>query len=224
MQQRLMEFFIKELITKGVSEHAHRYFTRFGKGTYRRRFLVKFSRGKTVKIRASFELANEFVGFVRKHAPHATFSGNVLSQTAIAGKTGRKKGGSYAYEVTESDLREFEHAYYYLVNTTTHDITLKIKKAIPKPGKDAEKIDDVFCALDVSPALWNVFKNELFWDVSDDATKVSIEHDVNITEIILPPGEKDPVKLRANAKRKGTLARRIDADGETKTTQHAFVA
>ncbi len=219
-----MEFFIKELLTKGESEHAHRYFVRFGKGNYKRRFLTKFANGKKVKIKTSFEYANELVTYTREKVPDAKFTGKVFTSTAMAGMDGRKKGSSYGYDAKDSDLSEFSDIYFTLVDTKGDDIALKCKKAIPKPGKDAEKIDDVFCGIDIDPKYWDELHDKLFWDVPKNAKKVVVEHEVVIDEIVLPEGVDNPVEMRKLAKRKGKIIRTIDIDGEKKTSEHDFVA
>lgn len=219
-----MEFFIKELCTTGQSEEAHKYLTRFGKGNYKRRFLFKLANGKKIKVKSSFEIANEFVEFVREKKPEALFSGKVMTKTAMPGKDGRKKGSSYVYDTVDSNLNDFSDIYFALVNTKTDDIVLKIKKAIPKPGKNAEKIDDGFCGLDCDSKYTEELWDKLFWDVPKSAKKVVIEHELVITDIVPPEGEDDPVKIRALAKRKGKIIRTIDIDGEKKTSEFDFEA
>jgi len=90
---------------------------------------------------------------------------------------------------------------------------LKIKKALPKPGKNEEKIDDKFCSLDLDEKYWEKVKEAFFWDVPN-CKKALIEHELQIREILFPAGEKDPVKIRELAKRKGTIVRKMQVDGK----------
>ena len=207
-----MEFFIKSIFEESDLEKAHKYFLRFGKGNYRKRFLMGFNKSKKIKVKASFELANEFVEFVKENKD-VEFSGKVLMKEAIPGKTGRKKAGSFVYEISESSIDEFENAYFYLLDVNNEDIVLKIKKSIPKPGKSEEKIDNNFCALTLDEKYFNKLKEEFFWDVPE-GKKVSVEHEVVITEIVKPENEEDPKKIRELAKRKGKLIRKINVDGK----------
>ncbi len=207
-----MEFFIKNIFEGKELEGAHSYFTRFGKGDYKRRFLTSFNKGKRIKIKASFELANDFVNFVRENSS-AKFSGVVLTKDKIDGKEGKKKKGLIAYEISESGLEEFENARHYLLNVSSDDVVLKIKKAIPKPGKSEGKIDDKFCVMDLDLKYWDKVREKFFWDVPD-CKKVIIEHELIITDIVLPSGVDDPVKMRELAKRKGKIIRKIIADGD----------
>jgi len=210
-----MQSFLKKVLSQKGDEESHRYFVRFGKGQYNRRFLISLNRGTKIKIKASFELANDLVKFVNENK-EVKFSGTILSKEKIAGKEGKKKKGLLAYEISNSSIKEFENSYYYLLDVNDSDIVLKIKKGIPKPGKNEEKIDDKFCSLEIDPKFWPALKETFFWDVPE-CKKAEIEHNLNISEIVMPKNEKDPVKIRELAKRKGTITRRILYDDkETK--------
>lgn len=207
-----MKNFLRKIVEHAGDTDSHRYFVRFGKGTYARRFLMKSEVGKKVKIRTSFELANDLVAFVRE-LKSARFSGKVLSKEKIAGYDGRKKAGVFVYEVEEIDVSSFGNAYYHLLDMSDPEITLKIKKSLPKPGKNEEKIDDAFCSLDLDPKYWNAAREVFFWDVPE-GKKIVIEHELIINDIELPAGENNPVKIRELAKRKGVLVRKITVDGK----------
>lgn len=203
-------------------EDSHRYFLRFGKGNYNRRFLISFQKGIKIKIRGSFEWANDFVNFVNENKD-LKYSGKVLTKSQISGQSGKKKAGVFVYEIQEGSIKEFENAYYYLLDTNDSEIVLKIKKALPKPGKDAEKIDDKFCALDIDLKYWDKIKERFFWDVPD-CKKAVIEHALIINDIEFPKNEKDPVKIRENAKRKGKIVRKMDCDGKEIVKEYSIVA
>ncbi|MBX4196879.1 hypothetical protein KW805_04800 [Candidatus Pacearchaeota archaeon] len=210
-----MENFIKKVLEGKGDDDSHRYFVRFGKGDYARRFLISMTKGSKIKVKASFELANDLVRFVRDIG-NVKFSGKVLSKDKVEGIEGRKKAGVFVYEVSDSSLHEFHSAYYYLVDANNGDIVLKIKKSLPKPGKNEEKIDDKFCSLEVPEKHWHDLKQAFFWD-APEGKKISIAHELKIRDIVFPRDEKDPVKIREKAKRKGTLVRAITVDGnETK--------
>lgn len=169
--------------------------------------MISFNRGKKIKIRGSFEWANDFVKFIKENK-EVKFSGTILSREKLPGKDGKKKSGSFAYEVVESGLEGFEDAHWYLLNVNDDDIILKIKKKLPKPGKSERKIDDKFCSMDLDLKYWDKIKEVFFWDVPD-CKKALIEHDLLITDIVLPVEVEDPVEIRKLAKRKGTIKRRI---------------
>jgi len=208
-----MESFVKMIFEGNICEECHRHFVRFGKGKYERRFLINVNVGKKVKIRGSFEWANDFVKFIRENK-EVKFSGNILSKDKIPGKDGKKKSGGFVYEISDSSLEGFEDAYFYLLNVDEEDIVLKIKKKLPKPGKSADKIDGKFCSMDLDLKYWPKVREIFFWDVSENVKKVKIAHDVIIEEIVIPSGEEDPIKIRELAKRKGRIIRKIEADKE----------
>jgi len=207
-----MESFLKKVLTGKSDEDSHRYFLRFGKGDYRRRFLLSLTRGDKIKVKTSFEFANDLVKFVNE-IKDIKFSGKVLSKEKAAGKEGKKKAGVFVYEVSDCSLDEFKNVYYYLLDVEDSEIVLKIKKKLPKPGKNEEKIDDGFCSLIIEQKYWAALRDAFFWDVPE-CKKAVIEHELKINEIVLPKSEKDPVKIRELAKRKGTIVRKIIIDGK----------
>jgi len=204
-----MESFIKKILEGRPCESCHEYFVRFGKGKYERRFIIRVNVGKKIKIRGSFEWANDFVKFVNENK-NLKFSGKILMKKEISGMKGKKKAGSFVYEVLETSLEKFENAYFYLLDVDEDDVALKIKKNLPKPGKNANKIDDKFCSLDLDLKYWPKFKEAFFWDIEEEIKKIKTSHDVLIEEIIFPAGEDDPIKIRALAKRKGKIIRKIE--------------
>jgi hypothetical protein len=127
------------------------------------------------------------------------------------------------YEVSDVDIADFANAYYYLLDTNDSEITLKIKKALPKPGKDEEKIDDAFCSLDLDLKYWSQVREKFFWDVPE-GKKAEIEHTLLINEIVFPKEEKDPVKIRELAKRKGALIRKMNVDRKEIIKKYAMEA
>jgi len=205
-----MESFLKRVLAGKSDDDSHRYFVRFGKGDYKRRFLMSLTRGAKIKVKTSFEFANDLVKFVNE-VKKIRFSGDILSKEKVEGREGKKKAGVFVYEVSDCSLDEFKNVYYYLLDVEDSEIILKIKKKLPKPGKNEEKIDDGFCSLIIEQKYWTALKNSFFWDVPD-CKKASIEHELKINEIVLPKGEKDPVKIRELAKRKGTIVRKMIVD------------
>ena len=208
-----MESFLKKVVAGKNDTESHRYFIRFGKGQYNRRFLMSLNVGKRVKVKTSFELANDLVKLAGEIDGKLKFSGKILSKNNIAGMGGRKKAGVFVYEVSDASLSEYPNSYYYLLDASSEDVILKCKKALPKPGKNEEKIDDGFCSLELDLKYLPQIKDMLFWD-SPEGKKTIIEHDLIITDIELPKGEKDPAKQRELAIRRGKIVRRMNVDGK----------
>jgi hypothetical protein len=217
-----MELFLKEVLAGSYSEEGHKYFKRFGRGTFPRRFAYSFQKGTKIKMWASYELANEIVKFVQEQKD-LLFSGKIISKEKIAGVNGRKKAGTFVYEVKDVSLKEYPGAYFYLLDAASPEISLRTKKSLPKPGKDAEKIDDKFCALELDLKYWPVLQQTFFWDVAD-GKKVTVEHNVIVQQVEFPAGEKDPVKIRDLAKKKGKIIRRLNIDGKESAKESSLIA
>jgi len=127
-------------------------------------------------------------------------------------------------DLTEEQLIKLvKVSNFALLDIVGADFTLKIKKKIPRAGKNENKIDDKFCQLDADEKYFSVIKNDFFWDVPE-AKKIIVKHQVIVDKIIMPEGEKDFAKIRELAKRKGKIIRKIIIDGEEKTTEKEFEA
>jgi hypothetical protein len=219
-----MECFLKAVLTNNEDVYSHRYFVRFGKGQYDRRFLISFDRGKAkIKIKTSFEFANDLVMFVKELGANVKFTGKILMKNKVPGKEGKKKAGVFLYEISDANIDDFSDAYFYLLDVNHPEIVLKTKKSLPKPGKDANKIDDKFCSLELDLKYWPKVKEMFFWDVPE-GKKAIISHTLMINDIVFPKNEKDPVKIRELAKRKGKIIRKINLDGKDISNEHDFAA
>lgn len=208
--------FIREVFENKESESAHRQFVRFGKGEYGRRALLSLWKTKNVKLKGSFEFANDFVVFTAKIG-EVKFSGNIWSKTELPGLDGKKKEGKWIYEAKNLSSKKIIELsgiiYCFLLSGEGEGIKLKIKEKLPKPGKGEDKIDDKFCQLELDDKFYKSAKDEFFWDLPD-GKKISVEHKLMITDIILPKGEKDFAIIREKAKRKGKMIRISEIDGK----------
>lgn len=210
-----MESFLKKVAIGKGEQKEKRYFVRFGKGNYNRRFTMSLDITKDkLKVRAGFELANDLVKFVKEIKKDVKFSGKILVKDKIPGKEGKKKAGVFVYEISNEVVEDYPSIYFYLLDSQSSDLTLKMKKALPKPGQEADKIDEKFCALDIDLKYLNDVKETFFWDVPQITKKVSIENEIIVTDIEFPKNEKDPVKIRENAVRKGKIIRHMIVDGK----------
>ncbi|MEK6889123.1 MAG: hypothetical protein AABW80_03380 [Nanoarchaeota archaeon] len=207
-----MESFLKKTLEGKEDEESHRYFVRFGKGNYGRRFLISYNKGKNIKIKGSFEWVSDFARFVNE-LTEVKFTGKIMSKDNIAGRDGRKKGSSYVYEVSQVSLLDYPNAYCYLLDAEMEGIKLKTKKALPKPGKNAEKVDGGFCVMELDAKYWQKAREAFFWDVNE-GKKCLIEHTLIVEQIEIPKNEKDLVKVRENAIRVGKIIRKINIDGK----------
>ena len=212
--------FIEKIFSGKPDESVHRQFVRFGKGEYRRRALLNLWKTKSVKIKGSFEFANDFAIFVASLGD-VKFSGNIWSKEEIPelGK-GKKKEGKWIYEAKDlrsEDVKKVENEVYcFLLNGEGDGIKFKTKGKLPKPGKGEDKVDDKFCQLELDDKYYEKAKEEFFKNVPE-GKKISIEHTFKIDEIVVPEGLKktnDFSRIREEAKRKGKITMKASVDGK----------
>ncbi len=230
--------FVKKIFDKEIDESVHQQFIRYGKGDYKGRFPLSLWRTKKVKLRTSFEFANDIV-LVCTKLGNCKVSGDVvskedisgfLSENNIEGDTKSKKAGRiFLTELPGQDLTGEQLtklvgiSTFALLDIVGTDFTLKTKKKLPKPGKNENKIDDKFCQLEADDKYYSLIKGDFFWDMPD-AKKIMVKHQVVIDNIIMPEGEKDFAKIREMAKRVGKIIRIADVDGVEKRSEVDFEA
>ncbi len=218
-----MECFIKK-IWQNKGEEAHNYFVRFGKGRFENRAVLNLQKTTKIKLKGSFEWANDFVNLVSELAD-VKFSGIVLSKQTINLENEKKKSGSFEYDVNVSSekIKEIkDKVYAMLLDGGGEGIILKIKKKLPKPGKSGEsKVDDKFCQLEADLRYWQQVK-EAF--MLPECKKCKISHTYIINELIPPKEEKDFAKIRELTKRKGKIIRKLEIDKQEKQEEKDFEA
>lgn len=218
--------FIKKIFSGKADDATHRQFIRFGKGEYGGRALLSIWKTKSIKIKSSFEFANDFVLFTADLG-NAVFNGTIWSKEQIPGLSGIKKEGKIVYNVENmgsSQVKEIAPMVYcFLLNADGSGIKLRIKGKLPKPGKGEGKVDDKFCQLELDEKYYHAARADFFWDLPE-CKKASIQHIFVIREIVTPKGETDYAKIREMAKRKGTIVRLANADGKEMKTERDFEA
>lgn len=219
-----MDCFIKK-IWQGKGEEAHGHFVRFSKGRFEGRAVLNLRRTSKIKLKGSFEWANDFVEIVSELDSNAKFSGIILSREQLDLGNEKKKKGRFQYDledISSEKIKEIkDKVYAMLLDSEIEDIKLKIKKKLPKPGKSAAKVDDKFCQIEVDLRYWPQIK-EAF--MLPECKKCKTSHVFEINEIILPEGEKDSAKIREMAKRKGKIVRKMEIDGQESGEEREFEA
>ncbi len=193
--------FIKKIFEDNVDEQVHRQFTRFSKGTFENKALMKIKKSKDkFTIYTSFDLSSDLVRI---------FS-DLIKETNISGRL-IKKGKKQDIEenVNSEQLKKLlEENDYCLLDIETDDYSLKCKKNLSKPGK---KLDPKFC----SAVLPLEELDEFAFDIKENFKQAEISHIYIITDIIaLKEYENDPEKARIFAKRKGKIIRLIKTNGK----------
>lgn len=218
--------FIKKIFSEKADESVHKQFVRFGKGEYGRRAFLSIWRTKNIKVRSSFEFANDLVLFVAGLGD-AVFNGNLWSKEQISGLRGIKKEGKIVYNVSNLTGRQVKEiapmVYCFLLNADGNGIKLRIKGKLPKPGKGEDRADKKFCQLELDGKYYNAVKEDFFWDLPE-CKKANVEHIFTIKDIIMPKGETDYAKIRETSKRKGRIVRIANVDGREIRKEAEFEA
>lgn len=218
--------FIKKVFEGECDESIHQQFIRFGKGEYKSRFLIRLLKTKKVKVKTSFEFANDLVRLCAEFG-NCNASGIVLSKKDISkimsennikGNSEEKKQGLYyqnnidEQELTKKQLVELgKESYFTLLDLEGNGFKLKIKKKLPKPGKSENKIDNKFCQLEADERFYSSIKEDFLWDVPE-VKKVDVKHDIFVENIVMPEEDNDYSKIREIAKRKGKIIRSVIID------------
>jgi len=219
-----MDCFIKKIFD-GKGEEAHSQFIRFSKGRFENRALLNLQKSNKIKLKGSFEWANDFVNVVSELA-NMRFSGIILSKEQLNLDNERKKSGIFQYEVSDIASERIkqikDRIYMMLLDGEGEGVLLKIKKRLPKPGKSGDaKIDDKFCLIEADLKYWPKIR-ETF--MLPECRKCKISHTYIIDELILPDDEKDFAKIREKAKRKGKIIREIEIDKNITKKEIEFIA
>jgi len=231
-----MDFFIHKLCSGKSDELAHLQFEKYSKGLFSNKAVVK---GKNSKGKYSFVTTSEYSGeFVRACAHElgnnrAKIEGVIVSTKALPANIkhngisqfmGVKKysisgemSGDEIIAMCDSVPRAF-----IALSFSTSSSELKVKPKAPKSAKPGNS-DDVkvdFCKLKTTN---HEFAKKLFFDVQD-FKEAEAFHDFQINDIEVPKDEKDPVKMRENAIRKGKIVRKLKVDGTQSTKEYNFSA
>ncbi|HIH18215.1 MAG TPA: hypothetical protein HA250_00980 [Nanoarchaeota archaeon] len=231
--------FIKKIFDGRIDESVQRQFRKFGRGVYERRAVMDVSVGKELKIKTTYEFANEFVRFLAgtiKNKAHV--SGGVITSKDVrsAGifeiKDVKQFAGVKTYlidsELTKEQILKaldlFPDAVFCLSFSTEYgSLVTKVKspKSMAKATKGGDKIKADYCTF-VTPH--KEFKKEFTFDVQEDFKKLTAVHAFDIKEIVIPQEyKKDFEKARLHAKRKGRVIRTLSVDGKEFKREKEFI-
>ena len=235
-----MNFFIKSIFQGQADEAVHLAFQKFSKGkfVYRALIKVKNSKGK-YSIGSGYEYAN---WLVRRAAEKLGGEKTKITGVVITTK-------DLANELVFKDKKQFQGVKSYVIDNemsgkeilalceqfpksfiafsfSVGDTTLKIKTKAPKSGKPSSKGDERpkpdFCKVKTTD---KELVKELLFDIDiNNFSEADVQHTYVIDDLIVSKDEKDPVKLRESAKRKGKVIRKIFVDGKEKVFEKEFIS
>jgi hypothetical protein len=225
--------YIKELLTGNQDQgYIHQRFVKYSKGTFSGPEISIQKAGSTIKITGSHEYVDAVTGLILRNSQgRIKASGSIFSKseilTDLAGKV-KKKLGVYNTEIKgEADAKTLldiydqnEDATFYL-DLETEKAKLKTKKKAPRPGSGS----DEFFTASLDPSLSEALFRDICFDCQNkDYKEMKISHTYQISEIVIPEEYKnDAAKARLNAKRKGTLKRKVEIDGVATETEKALL-
>ncbi len=242
-----MECFIKKIFEGKRDNWTHSQFQKFSKGEFNDRAMIraKNSSGKYT-IDTTAEYAKELVCTMaeRLGAGKTHIKGALISALDLQGfkyEDRKMAMGIRKYiidrEMTGSEIidicKNVQKAFFGLSFGFGNDeLTIKDKSPKSAKGVSSAKKEDAdlkidFCRLKTSDK--KLFE-ELLFDTeigNFNFKKVEIKHNFIITDIIIPPelkDEKDFVKVREGALRKGKIIREIDIDGKKIKKEKEFEA
>ena len=242
-----MDNFIKKIFEKQeIDNLVHAQFTKFSKGEFPNRAMIraKNSKGKYT-IATTAEYAKDIIMYLAEKLgdEKTQVSGAIISALDLEGfeyderkmAMGVRKYMIYDKEMTGNHIIELcnkiEKAFFAL-SFSVGDTKMDIKPKSPKSAKGASssKNPDKKAKINfikIKTTDKNLIDNLIFDQEAGDFKKIEIQHDFQITNIIIPEnteGEKDFAKIREMAKRAGKITRRLDIDGKEVVKEVEFEA
>ncbi len=201
--------FTDKIFKKKVDESVHESLIRFGKGTFEGRAVMKISFSKgNLKLNASYDLIKDLTKIVGDYSDKVKINGKVIK--------GKKKE-ELDEEISGLELKKLcDENSFILLNLEFEGYSMKVGKTLPKPGKE---LKPNFCKC--------IFPVEVLDKITElkDFKKLEISHTFKIDEIIVPEEHKEDFEqARLNAKRKGTLIRKIIMDKKESEEKVKFEA
>ena len=213
--------FLKSLFEGKQHPLMHDKFTRYGNGEYERLYF-EIKKGKDLKIKSSFDFANDFVGIIADRIKeNATVSGKLIAARDFEKELGfptttyTKRGKLYTAELNTTlkpdqlkSLYDKMKEDFLLLKIESDNFKLKTKNSLPKPGG---RVKPNFC----SATLPLECLDEFAWDVKKDFKLLIIKHVLHITDVEFSQElmKKDPARARLEARRKGKIERLLNIDG-----------
>ena len=231
---------IKNIFNGVFDDELHVAFLKFGRGIYKNKYLISGKRqAKNWAVKTGTEYVNFLVRKCLENIESIYVKGVIVSTLDLRDEINfdLKKVSNFQgvrKHVVDSEVKSEEifalmdkyPKAFFVLSFKGEGFVLKIKPKAPasgKPGKEKEggPVPD-FCTLKTNDE--KIIK-ELFFDI-DKFEKVSISHEINVTDIIYPANMDNlkPAEIRELAKRKGVIKRVVDIDGDIRENSAEFVA
>ena len=128
--------FIKKIFDNAIDEDVHKQFTRFSKGEFPNRAMMKITISKdSFKMYMSYDLIKDIASLIAQNIEKAEVTGKTIK--------GKKKTETTASMTGEELKKICKENDFVLLDINAPGYTLKCKKSLPKPGKG---LDDKFAS------------------------------------------------------------------------------
>jgi len=241
-----MDFFIHKLCSGRTDPLTHLQFERYSRGLFKDKAVVKIKNSKRVySISTTYEYSNEFALYLaNKLGDRKTQVTGVIVSTRnlkeedefrqlLAHAQVKQFAGVKQFIISQeisgkeiaSMISRFPRAFFGL-SFNVDEYELKTKAKAPKSAKPKTKEEDElkpdFCKLKTTDKS---IINRLIFDFNnDDFKEIIVSHDFDIRDIEVPADEKDPVKMRERAIRKGIIVRKLTIDKKDSKQEYNFAA
>lgn len=234
-----MESVLKKIFSGKNDSDVHDEFIKFSRGSFDNRYLIE---AKKQKGRWSIKTSAEFTNFlVRSCLEEARgeveVKGIIVATFDVSSEAGFEISSTKQFmgikqAVVDSkihadkiiNLMEKYPKAFFALSFSGADFELKVKAKAPKNAKPSTKgeseIKADFCSLKTSNKK---IIDDLLFDIPI-FDEIKINHTIQINDIILPKGEKNPVKIREDAVRKGKIIRKAVVDGKKLMKEAEFEA
>lgn len=230
---------IKKIFSGVKDEEVHGDFTKYSRGVFANKYLVE---AKKVKDKWNLKTSAEFVNYIVRECLKevkgefevkgvivATFDVSKEAQFPVE-RIKQFMGIKQAVIATKTtpdkiiSLMDKYPKAFFALSFSTPNSELKVKAKAPKSAKPAATGDKEPAAEFLSVKTTNKgIADDLLFGIGE-FKELSIKHVLNIKDIILPKGEKDPLKMRENAVRKGTIKRIMKVDDKVTEKEIEFEA
>ena len=238
-----MHCFIKKIFDGKTDNIVHVQFQKFSRGEFRDKAVVAYSKSKDkYSVSTTYEYANDLVrAAAEKLGDEKTkITGVIVSTRDLTGQvnfSGKKQFAGVKQYILDCDMSGKEiidlldklPPAFFALSFKFGNSELKIKPKAPISGKPSTKAADEqkpksnFCKLSTNDK--ELLKSFVFdAEISDSTKKAEIKHIFQITDIELPKGEADPVKMRELAIRKGKIVRILKIDEKETRKEHILSA
>jgi hypothetical protein len=230
---------INKIFSGLKDEEVHSDFTKYSRGVFDNKYLIEAKKQKDKwNIKTSAEYVNYIVRECLKEVKGEVDVKGVIVATFDVSKEAEFaverikqfmgiKQAVVATKTTPEKILNLMNKYpkaFFALTFSTPNSELKVKAKAPKSAKPSSGGDKEPAAefLSLKTSNKNIIDDLLFG--IENLEQVTIKHILNIKDITLPKNEKDPVKIRENAIRKGTIKRIVMSEGSKSEKEAALEA